>query len=177
MSGVNELFDRLVTLQAEKSLPPVALWHPDREGTIDIRIAADGSWYHEGDPILRQSLVKLFSTILRREGDHHYLVTPAEKLRITVEDAPFLAVDFEIQGTGRAQQLLFITNVEDYVLVDADHPIRIGGDEAKPKPYLTVRDGLEALISRAAYYRLADYCEPDGAEYWLWSADQRFRVG
>lgn len=171
------LFDELMRLKADKRLPPVQDWHPDRSGAIDIRIAADGTWYHDGDPIGRQSLIRLFATILRKDPDGYYLVTPAEKLAIAVEDAPFVAVDFEVKGEGAAQQILFVTNVDDYVLADADHPIRMAGTDDNPRPYVLVRDGLEAVISRAAYYRLVELCVAEQDGYWIWSAGARFKLG
>jgi len=109
---VTDLFDTLLQLAADKRRPPVGSWHPARTGRIDIRIAADGSWYHEGAPIRRPGLVKLFASILRRDPDGYCLVTPAEKLLIQVDDAPFVAVDMEVKGAGQAQSLLFVTNVE-----------------------------------------------------------------
>lgn len=177
MRTVNTLFDELSALRAGRKLPPVEQWHPEREGTIDITIAADGTWYHEGDPITRPALVRLFSTVLRRDPDGYCLVTPAEKLGITVEDAPFVAVDLEVQGEGQAQQLLFVTNVDDYVLADSAHPIRLAGSPESPRPYLMVRNGLEALISRPVYYRLAELCEEAADGWWLWSAGVRFPLG
>ncbi len=174
---VDSLFDELLALKAGQKLPPVASWNPPREGRIDIRIAADGTWYHQGEPIRRPALVKLFSSILRRDPDGYCLVTPGEKLLIEVEDAPFLATDVEAKGAGPDQQLLFVTNVGDYVLADAAHPIRLEGSPDRPRPYLQVRDGLDALISRPAYYRLVDLCEADEQGYWLWSAGERFRLG
>ena len=177
MSQVNALFDELSALQAQKKLPPVNAWHPERTGRIDIRIASDGTWFHEGGPINRLPLVKLFSTILRKDPDGYCLVTPAEKLTITVDDAPFLVVDVEVKGSGESQQLLFVTNVEEYVLAGRDHPIRMAGTAERPRPYLHVRDGLEALINRSVFYRLVDLCESRDDGYWLWSSGERFRLG
>lgn len=164
-------------MAAERKLPPVSNWHPDRIGSIDIRIARDGTWYHEGDPILRQPLVDLFSTILRKDPDGYCLVTPAEKLLIEVEDVPFQAIDVEVKGTGADQQLMFSTNVGDYVIADAAHPIVVEGDPEHPRPYLEVRDGLRALISRSVYYRLSDLAEEDQNGWWLTSTGTRFKLG
>jgi len=177
MSQVNELFDQLMALQVEQRHPPVAAWHPDHVGAIDIRIASDGTWYHEGDPILRHELVKLFSTILRKDPDGFCLVTPVEKLTIEVDDAPFLAVDVEVKGEGHDQQLMFITNVEDYVLAGPNHTISVAGTADSPRPYLHVREDLDALIARSVYYRLVDLCEAADGGYWLWSGGERFRLG
>lgn len=177
MSTINTLFDELSALGAARKLPPVNDWHPDRTGSIDIRIAADGTWYHEGEPILRQALVNLFATILRKDPDGYCLVTPAEKLLIEVEDAPFQAIDVEVKGEGAGQQLLFSTNVGDIVLADEAHPITVEGDPEHPRPYLEVRDGLRALISRSVYYRLTELAEQDETGWWLTSSGARFRLG
>ncbi len=177
MSAINTLFDELSALAEERKLPPVQNWHPDRTGSIDIRIARDGTWYHEGDPILRQPLVNLFATILRKDPDGYCLVTPAEKLLIDVEDVPFQAVDVEVKGEGMAQQLLFSTNVGDIVLADEAHPVTVEGDPEQPRPYLEVRHGLRALIGRSVYYRLVDLAEEDEHGWWLSSCGARFRLG
>jgi hypothetical protein len=174
---VNELFDQLTELQAGKRLPPVHSWHPDRSGSIDIRIASDGTWFHEGDPILRIELVRLFSTVLRKDPEGFCLVTPAEKLLITVDDAPFIAVDLEVKGTGTEQQLLFVTNVDESVLAGADHQISVTGPAESPRPYLHVRDGLDALIGRPVYYRMVELCESAEDGYWLVSCGERFQLG
>lgn len=176
MSTADRLFDELAALQSARRLPPVSQWHPERVGTIDIRIARDGTWYHEGDPILRQPLVNLFATILRKDPDGYALVTPAEKLLIEVEDAPFQATDVEVKDSGADQQLLFTINVGDYVLADEAHPIVVEGTEDAPRPYIEVRDGLRALIGRSVYYRLVDLAEEDADGWWLTSAGTRFRL-
>ena len=177
MSAINTLFDDLSALAAARKLPPVNQWHPERTGSIDIRIASDGTWYHEGDPILRQPLVDLFATILRRDPDGYCPVTPAEKLTIEVDDAPFQAIDVEVKGEGADQQLLFATNVGDYVIADAAHPIVVEGEADSPRPYVEVRDGLRALIGRGVYYRLADLAEEDQHGWWLSSCGARFKLG
>ena len=170
-------FEELIDLAAEKSLPPVHLWQPEREGKIDIHIDARGDWYHEGDPITRQALVDLFATILRKDGADYYLVTPVEKLRITVDDVPFMAVDMEVRGEGGSTDLLFTTNVGDIVMADAEHPIEMRGE----KPYLMVRDGLDAKLTRSVFYRLVDEGleEPDGNKNALvvYSQGARFALG
>jgi hypothetical protein len=124
---------------------------------IDIRIARDGTWYHEGGAIRRKPLVKLFASVLRREADGaYYLVTPAERRRIAVEDAPFVAVEVTAEGEGASQILSFRTNVDDVVAAGPEHPIRVVFDAGtgEPSPYVHVRDGLEALIARPVYYEL-----------------------
>ncbi|MBJ3762192.1 DUF1285 domain-containing protein [Maribius pontilimi] len=163
---------------APRGLPPVEDWNPDYCGEMDLVIQRDGTWIHEGTPIGRPKLVKLFSTILKREGDDYFLVTPVEKLGIKVEDAPFVAVDFARDD----DDLVFTTNVGDTVRADAEHPIRVERDAAtgEPSPYILVRRNLEALIDRKSFYRLVDIGEVaphDGAEWFgLRSGGQFFPV-
>ncbi len=160
---------------AKKGLPPVHLWNPPFCGDIDIEIRRDGTWFYLGTPIGRAGLVKLFSSILKREGDAYFLVTPVEKVGIRVEDAPFVAVDVEAEGTGRARRLTFRTHVDDVVTAGPDHPIRVTRDPAtgEPAPYVLVRAGLEALIDRKTFYRLVELGahEPHQGARWfgLWS--------
>jgi len=159
---------------ADSNLPPVEGWNPPHRGDIDMVIRRDGSWLYQGSPITRHRMVRLFSTILRREGDSYFLVTPVEKLGITVEDVPFVAVDVEISGAAEAQSLRFTTNVGDRVLADVEHPIRLElGDDGEPSPYVMVRAGLEARIDRKSFYRLADLGmtqSVDGTDWFgLWS--------
>ena len=161
-------------------LPPVEAWNPPHCGEIDIRIARDGTWYHEGSPVGRKELVRLFSTILRKDPDGYYLVTPAEKMKITVEDAPFMAVLLRTEGEGRDQNLVFTTNVGDETVAGADNPIRVVTDPGTqaPLPYLHVRRGLEAKIARPVFYQLADLAVPgeDGV-LGVWSRGVFFPLG
>jgi hypothetical protein len=137
--------------------PPIHLWNPPFCGDIDMRIARDGTWFYGGTPIGRLPLVQLFSSVMRREGDRFVLVTPAEKVGIAVEDAPFLAVEMRVEMTGAGQRIAFRTNVEDWVTVDADHPLRFApGDADGLKPYVLVRGELWALVKRALFYDLVD---------------------
>ena len=138
-------------------LPPVHLWNPPYCGEMDMEIRADGTWWHEGSPIGRPAMVRLFSTILKREGDRHYLVTPVEKVGIRVIDAPFIAVDAEIA----ADRITFTTNVGDSVTADPQNPITIRAAQDGPRPYVHVRAGLLARIDRKTFYRLAAAAEPD----------------
>jgi hypothetical protein len=160
---------------ARRGPPPVHLWNPPFCGDLDMRIARDGTWFYLGTPIGRKPLVRLFSSILKREGDRYYLVTPVEKVGITVDDAPFVAIDFAVEGAGRAQRLTFTTQVEDEVTAGPEHPIRVALDPAtgEPAPYVMVRRGLEALIDRKSFYRLVELgCEEviDGvAQFGVWS--------
>jgi hypothetical protein len=147
-----------VRAATKKGKPPVHLWNPPFCGDLDIRIAADGTWFYLGTPIGRPGLVKLFSSILRKDGEKFFLVTPVEKVGITVDDAPFVAVDFAVSGEGTAQDVTFTTHVDDHVTAGAGHPLRVVHDPAtdEPRPYVMVRDGLEALIDRKSFYRLVD---------------------
>lgn len=161
-----------------KGLPPIHLWDPKFCGDIDMRIARDGTWYYEGGAIERPGLVRLFSTILKKEGDKYVLVTPVEKVGITVDDAPFVAVDFEAAGAGEAQVLVFETNVGDKALAGPDNPIRVVRDKAtgEPSPYVHIRNGLEALIDRKSFYRLVDIGVERDGWFGLWSDGAFFAV-
>ena len=121
-----------------------------------MRIASDGRWFYQGSEIRRPEMVKLFSTILRRDGTQHYLVTPTEKLSIDVDDAPFLAVEMEAKGDGVGQRLVLRTSVDDFAEVDAEHPMSLRRSGTQVRPYVVVRDALEALVARPVYYRLAE---------------------
>ena len=149
-----------------------------------LRIARDGTWYHQGSPIRRKPLVKLFSTVLRREDDGSYwLVTPAERGPIQVDDAPFTVVELSVTGSGRAQALSFRTNLDDWVTAGPKHPIRVAmrPDSEEPSPYILIRDRLEALILRPVFYELVDRAETkrqDGKDILgLWSQNTFFPLG
>lgn len=158
-------------------------WQPSYEGTIDIRIAVDGSWHHEGRRFQRESLVKLFAGILRREQDSYYLVTPGEKLRIEVEDAPFIATMVEQIDSSGTVAIVFTTNIGERIILDQAHALRvdIDADTREPRPYVHLRDGLEALISRSAFYdllNLAYEIQRGGAAYLaISSMGQEFELG
>lgn len=144
---------------ASSGPPPVHLWNPPFCGDIDMRIARDGTWFHEGTPIGRPALVRLFASILRKEGESYFLVTPVEKVRLQVEDVPFIAVDVDVEEAGGAgQRLRFLTNVGDAVIAGAENPLRVEFDaeSGEPRPYVEVRAGLEARIDRKSFYRLVD---------------------
>ncbi len=166
---------------AGRGLPPVERWNPEHCGDIDIRIARDGTWFHLGTPIGRKELVRLFSTILRKDPDGFCLVTPAEKLHIAVEDAPFVAVLLNVEGQGKAQRLNFITNVGDQTTAGPDNLLHVDTKlpSEEPAPYIHVRRGLEARISRTVFYQLADLAVPGDREGMLgvWSEGVFFPLG
>lgn len=165
-----------------KGPAPVHLWDPPFCGDLDIRIARDGTWFYLGTPMGRIELVKLFGSILKREGDDYFLVTPVEKVGITVEDAPFVAVDFNVEGAGEAQRITFETNLGDRATAGPDHPIRVArdGETGEPSPYVEIRAGLEALIDRKSFFRLVDlgiHAPHDGQSWFgLWSEGRFFPV-
>jgi len=161
-----------------RGLPPVHLWNPAHCGEIDIVIKKDGSWIHEGGRIGREALVRLFSTVLRKDEDGIYLVTPVEKMKITVEDAPFVAVRVDRDG----EALRFLTNVGDEVVAGPDNAIRVETDaDGEPRPYLHVRRGLEALISRPVFYELVEMAQardtPQGPRLGVGSGGAWFDLG
>lgn len=146
---------------ANKGLPPVEEWNPDYCGEIDLVIRRDGTWVHEGTPIGRARLVRLFSTVLKKEGDRYYLVTPVEKLGVKVEDAPFVAVLMRAEDGDNGRRLVFTTNVGDEVAAGPDHQIVFRKNPASGEmaPYIHVRADLTALIARAVFYELVELGE------------------
>ena len=169
-----------VRAATKKGPPPVHLWNPPFCGDIDMRIARDGTWFHEGTPIGRAPMVKLFSSILKLEDGKYYLVTPVEKVGIRVDDAPLLAIDFDAEGEGAAQVLRFFTKTEDEVLAGPENPIRVDrkATTGEPAPYVHVRAGLWALIDRKSFYRLTElgtHAMQDGESWFgIWSSGQFF---
>ena len=159
-----------------RGTPPVHLWDPPFCGDIDMRIARDGRWYYEGSSINRPAMVRLFAGILKLEAGRYYLVTPVEKVGITVEDAPFVAVDMEARGAGEAQHLQFETNVGDLVQAGPDAPIRVARDDetGEPRPYVMVRAGLEARIDRKSFYRLVEIGQHHEGWFGVWSGGAFF---
>ncbi|TMM52462.1 DUF1285 domain-containing protein [Sulfitobacter sabulilitoris] len=184
MSGqktVTPSADSLVaSIKATKTrgLPPVEQWDPPFCGDLDMQIKRDGTWFYQGTPIGRPGLVKLFSSILKKEGDKYFLVTPVEKVGLTVEDAPFVAVDFDADGAGEDQILTFVTHVDDVAVAGPDHPIRVERDPetGEPSPYILVRRNLEALIDRKSFYRLVDLGAHHDGWFGLWSGGTFFPV-
>ncbi len=176
--------DDLLNQLDPRRLPPLDEWNPPLNGVMDLRITRDGRWYHDGRPIERMALVRLFATILRREPDgHHYLVTPVEKWCIDVEDAPFLAVSLTAAGHGSRQALAFRTNLGESVAVGPDCPLvveyRAGSEE--PAPYVHLRNGLRARLTRSVFLELAELAVPGeavgGVVYGVWSHGCFFELG
>lgn len=183
MSDAGKPHDLLGQLPASKGPAPVHLWNPPFCGDIDMRIARDGTWFYLGTPIGRKPMVKLFSTIIRRDGDDYFLVTPVEKVGITVDDAPFVAVTLEVEGEGQQQVLRFTTQVDEVVEAGPEHPLRFEFDPVteEPRPYLTVRGNLEALIHRNVFYQLVELAlaaqQPDEHALGVWSRGHYFSIG
>jgi uncharacterized protein len=155
---------------------PVHQWNPPFCGDIDMRIAADGTWFYMNSPIGRKPLYTLFSRVLRKDGENYFLVTPVEKCGIKVDDAPFTAVRMRVEGTGRTQQIVFETNVDEAVTVNAHNRLRFENeaDTGGLKPYVKVRANLEALVSRALFYDLVAIGVPQGEWFGVWSANVFF---
>ena len=173
--GTALTLDELEASIARSSLPPVQQWQPTATDHMDLVIKRDGRWQHEGTVIKRERMVRLFSTILRLEPDGSYcLVTPALKLIIEVEDAPFIATSMTVFSAGNADSVVaFETNVGDRVILDHTHPLQVESDASgHPRPYIEVRDGLRALLSRSVYYELAEHCVEHGADMGVYSRNQ-----
>ncbi|WP_299372033.1 DUF1285 domain-containing protein [uncultured Tateyamaria sp.] len=167
-----------ITAAKTRGLPPVHLWNPPFCGDLDMRIARDGTWFYQGTPIGRPGLVKLFSSILKCEDGKYFLVTPVEKVGITVDDAPFVAIDFEAAGQGTDQVLTFTTHVDDMAVAGPDHPIRVERDAetGEPAPYILIRADLEALIDRKSFYRLVDLGVHHDGWFGVWSSGAFFGI-
>lgn len=156
---------------------------PAELGDLDMRIARDGTWFYRGSPIHRLPLVKLFASVLRRERDNSYwLVTPAERGRVTVDDAPFVAVAVDAGGEGRGQRLIFRTNLDEIVTAGEEHPLRVEiASDGTPAPYILVRPGLEARLARPVFYELAELGVEETiageTQFGVWSAGVFFRLG
>lgn len=197
MSDILKIAEQLRQQYADR-LPPVQQWNPELSGTMDMRIDRQGKWFHEGEEILRLPLVKLFSSILKREGDSYYLITPVEKWKITVEDAPFIVVACEFKRAGELNKLkgvsskhqdinddqqiiCFTTLTGDFIVVDDEHPIWVESDDSEPVPYVMVRNDMPALIGRNVYYQLANLAlenidEAGAGDVAVYSAGQKFSL-
>lgn len=184
---MSEQFSRVLSqasVQGKRGRPPVHTWNPPFCGDIDIRIAADGQWYHEGRGFQRHALVELLASILKREGDEYFLVSPVEKVRIRVDDVPFVALRYRELRSEQGELLLeFETNVGDSVVLDAEHPLRVqvNPQTGEPRPYILARDGMEALLHRNVFYQLIEQAESEssaaGEVFFVRSAGQRFELG
>ena len=171
--------------QSRKPLPAPQAVPAETCGDFDIRIAADGTWHYRGSPIGRLPLVRLFASVLKRDaaGDY-WLETPVERGRIQVDDAPFVAVELDVEGTGRAQRLHFRTNIDDRITADRQHPIQVratvGVGDDTGRPYIRLRDGIEALIARPVYYALVNLAEEQPvegrAQLGVWSGGEFFSL-
>ncbi|MSP42251.1 MAG: DUF1285 domain-containing protein [Alphaproteobacteria bacterium] len=164
--------------RAKRGPAPVEKWEPDFCGDIDMRIARDGTWFYMGSPIGRIAMVQMFASVLRRDPDSkYYLVTPVEKIGIKVDDAPFVAIEMKVANRRREQVLSFRTNADDWVSVDADHPLRmtLKPRTLEPSPYVLVRGRLEALINRAIFYDLVELCVDEAVDgqnmFGVWSSN------
>ena len=174
----------LVSRIKQRGPAPVHLWNPPFCGDMDMLIAKDGSWIHEGRPIRRQAMVNLFASILRLDDDqHYYLVTPVEKVRIKVEDCPFIVNQMDVNGSGREQVITITTNTWDIFVVDRKHAVSAKTDLEReaPHPTVHVRNGLKALINRSVFYRLVDLCvengDHKGSLFGVWSYREFFELG
>lgn len=174
-----QLAARIDANPGEQGLPPIHAWHPEQVLDIGLQIDRQGRWFHQGAPFERTSLVRLFSTLLRRESDgDYYLVTPVEKVRVAVADVPFLIVSADANGQGPSQTLQLTTNVSDVLPLDADHPLRVDFTTThEPRPYVRVRDQLEARILPQVFYQLVDLAELSDQALVLRSHGQDFLLG
>lgn len=181
LPSAENLISSVKAATKNRSIPPVEAWDPPFCGDLDMRIARDGTWFYLGTPIGRPEMVRLFSSVLRKDGDRYFLVTPVEKVGIWVDDAPFVAVDFEVSGEEQAQSLTFETHVGDHVTAGPDAPIYVTYDtRGEPSPYVQMRRNLDALIDRKSFYRLIDFGshhEVDRESWFgLWSRQTFFPI-
>ena len=173
MDPIKTLFDELKAIQASKKLPPVHQWQPENEGEIDIRIDRDGCWHHQGRLIERTAIARVFSTILRLDGNDYFLVTPQEKLKIEVEDVPFLVTDAQTHGAGAELEIVVSTSMDDHVVLSENHPLTMRGDT----PYVEIRAGLLARVARSVYYNLVELGRQEASTWCLYSSGARFELG
>lgn len=170
----NESLESIVERFSGRDLPPVAQWAPEQQRDIDIRIDDRGTWFYHGSAIERARMVALFSTILRKDDDDYFLVTPAEKLRIVVEDVPFVALLLEVAGVGDSQELRFTDNVGHQFIADKAHRVWVEHSQIESRPYVIVRDNLAALLARPVYYQLAELMVETGQGTGVYSCGEFF---
>ncbi len=179
----SSILAELQKLDSEQSLPPVEKWNPEFCGDMDLTIKRDGLWYYQGTPIGRQRLVKLFSTVIKKENNHYYLVTPVEKLGIKVEDAPFLVNRMQQLETDKGVVIQFEDNCDNQILLTKENPLWVELDEktGEPSPYINIRRNLNALIHRNVFYELVEIAEERMMEQerhlGVISADEFFSLG
>ena len=161
---------------ARKDLPPVALWQPEVEKDIDMEVLPDGTWNYMGTPILRRRLIHLFASVLRKEGDDYFLVTPLEKCRIRVLDVPFQIILMNVIGEGTLQSLEITTDMGETVVVDSEHPLRMIHRNDESIPYVMIRAGMEGRMNRNVYYQLAGLLTDREGELGVWSRNHFFEV-
>ena len=183
-SSLELLFADLLEQQQESSANPrVHLWNPEKSGDMDMRIDREGRWIHEGGEIKRQALVKLFSSIIKREGDSYFLVTPVEKWQINVDVAPFFIVAAKLEVRGSEQAVVLTSSTGEQLVVGKNNPLWVDYDQQdhQPIPQVTLRDNLTALVSRSVYYQLIDWGQmvsgPSGADLFLHSMGEQFLLG
>ena len=176
--SISSIFSELSKLD-EDTFPPVEKWEPPLCENVEMRIDRSGRWFFMNSPIGRERMVNLFSRVLRLDSDgFYYLVTPVEKIRIIVEDKPFIIIDFEILGTGKQQIINFKTNTHETFSLNLDHPLRVevNKETLEPSPYVLVRKNLEGLISRNVYYKLIDLGEEKGTDFGVVSQQSFFKL-
>ncbi|MAM81489.1 MAG: proteophosphoglycan precursor [Gammaproteobacteria bacterium] len=161
---------------ARKDLPPVALWQPEVEKDIDMEVLPDGTWNYMGTPILRRRLIHLFASVLRKEGDDYFLVTPLEKCRIRVLDVPFQIILMNVIGEGASQSLEITTDMGETVVVDSEHPLRMVHRNDESIPYVMIRAGMEGRMNRNVYYQLAGLLTDREGELGVWSRNHFFKA-
>ena len=175
--SLSSIFSELSNLDQD-TFPPVEEWDPPLCENVSMRIDRSGKWYFMDSPIGRERMVNLFSRVLRKDDDDYFLVTPVEKIKLEVEDKPFVIIDFEIINKGDEQIVTFKTNTDEIFEVNKDHPISIEyKDENEPSPYVIVRKNLEGLINRNVYYKLIENCEEIDNNFGIYSSGVFFRLG
>ena len=176
-NSLSSIFNELSKLD-EDSFPPVEEWNPPLCENVHMRIDRSGKWYFMNSPIGRERMVRLFSRVLRLDGEEYFLVTPIEKIKVEVEDRPFVITDFDIQNIANEQVVQFKTNTDEIFDLNLQHPLRVVIDKKslEPSPYVRVRSNLEGLISRNVYYKLIDHCEEVEGEFGIYSSNIFYKL-
>jgi len=176
MTDIDNLHREVSSSVKNNNLPPVEKWNPPLSGEMDLLIKANGEWWHEGGLIKRQALVKLLASILKKEGDEYFLVSPTEKWRIQVEEVPLLVTEVVFHNQGAEKQIEFTTATDDSFILAAEHPLYVKDADTEPRPYVLVRNDLYALIHRNVFYQLAEQAKEKEGEYGVESAGEFFRL-